>query len=222
MVGGISSILHTAINQLCGTGAGKSTCCDLLRREFGTAVMLVPEAATLLFSGGFPRHATTESTMATQRAIFHTQRALECVIASMYPGRVLLCDRGSLDGAAYWPGGEDDFLATFGSTLEAELSRYDGVLFFESAACVKQPINSSMLEGGNAHRLEEADEARALNNRLRGIWSQHPNFVEVRSTVSFLEKIEDGAKKATAMLDGIRNNQATVDGDEDEETVAKK
>ena len=38
-----------------GPGGGKTTAGDLFRREFGERVVLVPEAATLLFSGGFPR-----------------------------------------------------------------------------------------------------------------------------------------------------------------------
>lgn len=38
-----------------GPGGGKTTAGDLLRREFGARVAFVPEAATLLFSGGFPR-----------------------------------------------------------------------------------------------------------------------------------------------------------------------
>ncbi len=38
-----------------GPGGGKTTAADLLRREIGDRVIIVPEAATLLFSGGFPR-----------------------------------------------------------------------------------------------------------------------------------------------------------------------
>lgn len=38
-----------------GPGGGKTTAADLLRREFSTRVALVPETATMLFTGGFPR-----------------------------------------------------------------------------------------------------------------------------------------------------------------------
>jgi hypothetical protein len=38
------------------------------------------------------------------------QRNLEDVQAALYPERVLLCDRGTVDGAAYWPGEPHHFL----------------------------------------------------------------------------------------------------------------
>lgn len=76
-----------------------------LRREFGRSVAFVPEAATLLFSGGFPRFDNAAARCAQQHAIYHTQLALEDAIAASFPGRVLLCDRGTIDGAVYWPHG---------------------------------------------------------------------------------------------------------------------
>ena len=38
-----------------GPGGGKTTAADLYRREIGEKVVVVPEAAMILFSGGFPR-----------------------------------------------------------------------------------------------------------------------------------------------------------------------
>ena len=38
-----------------GPGGGKTTAADLMRREVGDRIVIVPEAATMLFSGGFPR-----------------------------------------------------------------------------------------------------------------------------------------------------------------------
>ena len=38
-----------------GTGGGKTTAADLFRREIGDRVVIVPEAVTILFQGGFPR-----------------------------------------------------------------------------------------------------------------------------------------------------------------------
>jgi hypothetical protein len=32
-----------------------------------------------------------------------------------------MCDRGSVDGAAYWKNGPDDFFKYFGTTLEVPL-----------------------------------------------------------------------------------------------------
>src|SRR5262249_25080846 len=37
-----------------GPGGGKTTAADMFRREMGPALVVVPEAATILFAGGFP------------------------------------------------------------------------------------------------------------------------------------------------------------------------
>lgn len=177
-----------------GPGGGKTTAADLFRRELGEEVVLVPEAATLLFSGGFPRFDEPGAVRAAQAAIFHVQRNLEDVYAARYASRILLCDRGTIDGAAYWSGDSDAFFAAQGTTLAGELSRYDAVLFFESAA-----VGGLSVEGGNPIRIESLNEAAALDERLRGLWSQHSNFYFVAHNRSFFRKITIGL----AMLEDI-------------------
>ena len=115
-----------------GPGGGKTTAADLFRREMGDRVAMVPEAATMVFSGGFPRSTLPHAVYAAQRAIYAVQRNLEDVQAALFPDRVLLCDRGTVDGAAYWPGEPHHFFDEIESTLERELARYDAVIFFEA------------------------------------------------------------------------------------------
>lgn len=170
-----------------GPGGGKTTAADLFRRELGDSVVIVPEAATILFAGGFPRARQVEAGRAVQTAIFHVQRNLEDVQSASYPDRVLLCDRGTIDGAAYWPNGEQDFFATMGTTFETELLRYDAVVFFETAA-----VAGDSIEGGNPVRNESLAEAVALDKRLRALWSRHPRFTLVPHSPSFLHKITVG------------------------------
>ncbi len=170
-----------------GPGGGKTTAADLFRREIGENVVIVPEAATILFQGGFPRSREPKALRYAQTAIFHVQRRLEDVQASLYPGRTLLCDRGTIDGAAYWPGDEHDYFAAVGSSLETELKRYDAVIFFESAA-----VGGASIEGGNPVRNETLDEAVRLDARLRALWSRHPRFILVPHNPSFFKKISFG------------------------------
>ena len=177
-----------------GPGGGKTTAADLFRREIGERVVLVPEAATMVFSGGFPRSTKPEAVHAAQRAIYHVQRNLEDVQAALFPERVLLCDRGTVDGAAYWPGDSEAFFAEIGSSLEEELGRYDAVIFFETAAAGGMGI-----EGGNPIRNESMEQAVKLDGKLRALWSQHPNFTLVPHNPSFFKKISYGL----AVLDGI-------------------
>src|SRR6187402_3279455 len=62
-----------------GPGGGKTTAADLFRRELGEQVVIVPESATILFGGGFPRSTEGAARSSAQAAIFHVQRNLEDV-----------------------------------------------------------------------------------------------------------------------------------------------
>jgi predicted ATPase len=167
-----------------GPGGGKTTTADLLRREIGERVVVVPEAATILFSGGFPRYDEADARRAVQAAIFHVQRNVEDVQSARYPDRILLCDRGTVDGGAYWPGGASHYFEAMGTTLEQELLRYDAVVFLETAA-----VAGIAIEGGNAVRSETPSQAAALDHRLRELWSLHPAFFSVPHEKSFFAKI---------------------------------
>lgn len=181
-----------------GPGGGKSTAAELFRRELGERVVVVPESATLLFSGGFPRHPTPDAHRAAQRAIFHVQRNLEDVQAAAYPTRLLLCDRGTLDGAAYWPGPPEAFFEAMGTTLAAELGRYAGVLFFETAA-----VSGMSIEGGNPTRVESDAEAARLDLALRRVWAHHPRFTFLPSERSFFAKLQRGLAALQTIAAGL-------------------
>lgn len=183
-----------------GPGGGKTTAADLFRREIGERVVIVPEAATLLFTGGFPRANTELAVHAVQRAVYHVQRNLEDTQAALFPGRILLCDRGTVDGAAYWPDEPHHFFGAVGSTMEGELARYDAVIFFETAAAGGMGI-----EGGNPMRNESIQQAVALDRKLRALWSKHPRFVVVPHNASFFKKISFGL----AVIDGIVSELVT-------------
>ena len=181
-----------------GPGGGKTTAAALYRRELGERIVVVPEAATLLFAGGFPRSPEPHARASAQRAIFHVQRNVEDVQSALYPGRILLCDRGTVDGAAYWP---DDsrpgFFEAVHSSLEAELARYDAVLFFETAA-----VGGQSIEGGNPTRVEDEAYAIVLDARLRELWSQHPHFLFVPHSDSFLGKLSLALGMLQALIAG--------------------
>jgi hypothetical protein len=178
-----------------GPGGGKTTAADMYRREIGEDVVVVPEAATLLYSGGFPRAGSSGVRRATQRAIYHVQINLEDAQFEHYQGRVLLCDRGTIDGAVYWPGETDDFFTHLGTTLEKELARYDAVIFFETAA-----VGNISIEGGNPMRIESIEEAIILDRKLKSLWSKHPRFVFVPHNSSFIKKVNSGLAELATIV----------------------
>ncbi len=161
--------------------------------------MVVPETATMLFTGGFPRLEEPEARAAIQRAIFHAQVALEDIQGAHYPGRVLLCDRGTIDGVAFWPDeAPQGFFETMQTTLEAQLGRYDAVIFLESAA-----VGDISIEGGNPVRTEDNEEARHLDMKLRDIWSGHPHFHFIPHSTSFFAKLQDGLARLQGLVDDL-------------------
>lgn len=178
-----------------GPGGGKTTAADLFRRELGERVVIVPETATVLFGGGFPRSDDPLPREGAQRAIYHVQKNLEDVQSGLFPDRILLCDRGTVDGAVYWPHGAEHFFEAMGTTLDHELGRYDAVIFFETAAA-----GGISIEGGNPVRKESKDQALELDLALRALWSQHPEYCFVAHRPSFIEKITTGLRQIQAAV----------------------
>ncbi|XAW87533.1 AAA family ATPase [Vibrio sp. CDRSL-10 TSBA] len=170
-----------------GPGGGKTTALDLFRRELGEQIVVVPEAATLLFSGGVTRCDNEQAIKMVQKTIFQLQRNLEDIHKLQYPDRLLVCDRGSLDGLAYWPNSESDFFKQVNSSFDKEIARYDAVIFFESAAASGKDISSN-----NPTRNESLAQAAKLDKKLQRIWSRHPHFYFVGSSESFVRKIMFG------------------------------
>lgn len=198
---------NTEKNNICrivltgGPGAGKTTAADLLRREIGESIIVVPEAATMLFAGGFPRTSTSFARKSTQTAIYHVQKNLEAVQASEYPDRVLLCDRGTLDSAIYWPEGPEAFFRSIESHHQKELERYDAVVFFETAA-----VGNLSIEGGNPHRTENLQQAVELDKKLQEIWSPHPNYHFISHETSFIKKMNKSLSCLQSIIEKHRKS----------------
>jgi predicted ATPase len=186
-----------------GPGGGKTTALDLFRRELGNQVSTVPEAATMLFSGGVERVDDEGVIKAQQLAIINLQKNLQDIKRKQHPDRLVICDRGTLDGLAYWPGADDEFFELIDSSKEYELSQYDAVIFFETAAKSGQGIKSN-----NPIRNESEEKAIELDKKLQTIWSAHPNYHFVESSESFIKKIMLGIltiKKVLKKLESEKN-----------------
>ena len=164
-----------------GPGAGKTAVLELARRGFCSHVRVLPEAATMLFGGGFPRIPSREGLEAAQRAIACVQREIERSIASDGQTAMALCDRGTLDGLAYWPGPEEEYFLALGSTRQQELERYAAVIHLRTPS-------SEHYDHSNPVRLETAAHAQELDARIAHAWRGHSRVHFVESQVDFMEK----------------------------------
>jgi len=173
-----------------GPGAGKSTVAARLGRELDGQVVVVPEVATHLLGGFFPRIADAEERRAVQRAIYHVQVNLESVHRGRAgQGTVLLFDRGLLDGAAYWPDGCESFFEAVCGDAAAVRAQYDAVVFLETAAAGGLSIDGNSAQGQNLARTEGQVEAVRIDALLRQVWAPHPNFRFVGYTATFEAKV---------------------------------
>jgi predicted ATPase len=166
-----------------GPGAGKTAVLEIVKRNFCEHVHVLPEAASIVFGGGFPRETTLVGRAAAQRAIRYVQRELERSAVEQRKGAVILCDRGTLDGLAYWPLDERSWFAETGTTREAELSRYTSVIHLRTP-----PIDGGY-DRKNPLRIESAVEARAIDVRIEHAWAGHPHRTFVDNTTDFMKKV---------------------------------
>lgn len=164
-----------------GPGAGKTALLELIRQSFCSHVRVLPEAASIVFGGGFPREDDETCRRAAQRAIFYVQRELEASGDSHNPA-IVLCDRGTIDGIAYWPGDPDEFWSSVGTTSETELARYDAVIHLRTPA-IEHGYNHQ-----NPLRTESAEIAAQVDTRIAQVWAAHPRRFTVDSSFDFLDK----------------------------------
>lgn len=172
-----------------GPGAGKTALLELIRQSFCSHVRVLPEAAGIVFGGGFPREADDGCRRAAQRAIFHVQRELEATVDHHNPA-IVLCDRGTLDGAAYWPGAVDEFWAGVGTQPTVEMARYDAVIH------LRTPTEALGYNHQNPLRTESAAAAAAIDARILHVWDDHPRRWLIESSPDFLDK----AARALAVI----------------------
>src|SRR5438270_12218482 len=149
-----------------GPGAGKTVISRAIAARFPDRLVLVPESATQVYARWQRRRdqLAHHERREVQRQIYTLQLRQEAELAAgQRPDQILLLDRGTLDGACYWPDGADDYWAHMNTTREAELARYDAVIWLESCAAL------GLYDGAasNACRWADAPAALAAGNLVR-------------------------------------------------------
>ena len=163
-----------------GPGAGKTAVLELVRQEFCAHVQVLPEAAGIVFGGGFPRAGSLEWRRGA------SARSSSCSVNWKAPARqrTRLSCCATVERSMGRRTGRDpkSFWDSVGTTLERELSRYDAVIH----------LRTPPIDGGYNHtnplRVESAMAAAEIDAQLLKIWDGHPRRFVVPPSPDFLEK----------------------------------
>lgn len=171
-----------------GPCAGKTSVIELIYRKYPEIFIPVPEAASILYSGGVPRLKEKNAIIHTQRSIYFLIKELEDMYEKLYPNKIQLCDRGTLDGIAYWPEDEKiSFIDSVQTTLEREFSRYDILIH------MKSPRNPEIYRLSTT-RNEDHRLAIEIDTKIEKAWEKHPKRYIMRDEEDFLNKVEKTLK----------------------------
>lgn len=170
-----------------GPGAGKTVIAREIARRLGDRIVLVPEAATQVYDMLRTRWDRLDlpGRRDVQRRIYRLQLEQEQRLASQHPDRILLLDRGTIDGAAYWPEGPEDYWRDLGTTGEIELARYDRVIWLETSAALGLYDH----DASNFCRFEDPEGAIMSGDLLKTLWSAHPDLRLVGAFHAIEDKI---------------------------------
>lgn len=170
-----------------GPGSGKTAITTALATMCPGRFVRVPEAATQVYEQLQARwdQLDVEGRRGVQRQIYALQIEQEHRLGRQHPHHALLLDRGSIDGAAYWPEGPEDYWRQMGTRWEAELARYSQVIWLESCAVLGVYDGAS----SNPRRHEDAAGAIAAGQKVHDLWQRHQRFAAVRACDTIDRKI---------------------------------
>ena len=188
-----------------GPCGGKTTALSRIQRDLshlGYRVLIVPETATSLISGGVAPW-TCGTNIDYQRCQMSLQLAKEEVFQraadTMSSSKiVIVCDRGQLDNKVYMT--DEEFAVVLGELgwNEMELREgYDAVFHLVSAA---QGAEDFYTLANNGARTETVEEAAALDDKFIEAWTGHPHFRIIDNEGDFEQKMRHLMREITYFL----------------------
>ncbi len=184
-----------------GPCAGKTTAKNYLFEklsDIGYSVIFVPEVATEIIGAGLnPRDLSKEQIFQFQDLILKTQLRFEDDVfltamnikQSGEDKKIMICDRGCMDGSAYMAREDFDHLLTKNKLDRVMVrdKRYDAIFHLVTAAEGREEFYTL---ANNAARLENAEEARDADKRTRSAWVGHPHLRVIDNSTLFDEKLK--------------------------------
>ena len=195
MAGRIVEIVLTG-----GPAGGKTTALSILSQkiaDWGFRVLLAPEVATMLISGGITDigliAASPEKFLVLERHFLAFQRALRQRYQAMASDAfgdenvVVIYDRGESDVMAYvGPDGFARLLSEAGLSTADVRDSYDGVIHLVSAAVGALEAYTT---ANNSARQETPAEAADLDKRTLAAWIGHPHLRVIDNSTDFAAKM---------------------------------
>lgn len=167
-----------------GPGAGKTAILEMAKKLLRPNSIILPEAASIIFGGGFLRLKSLSARTAAQSAIYHVQSELENLVRDENIWALAFCDRGTIDGLAYWPNEEKLFWEMSHSSLDKELKKYHAVIHLRS------PTDDLGYNHTNPLRIETALIAHQIDKKIAKVWHNHSNYHVIDSNINFLSKAQ--------------------------------
>lgn len=184
-----------------GSLSGKTRLVTELAKRYRDNCIFVPEAATYVIEGGykFLKENYPPEIWASnmQASILTSQKGVEDSLTEGAPFtkfKSIICDRGLLDGAGYHGERIEEFLRfmemTIGMNVEQAYARYDKVIMLESIANKGEDFYNTFLQT-NPSRIHSWEETLKAENKIKEIWSGHPDFVHIplQSTYEKLQQV---------------------------------
>ena len=158
-------------------------------QSLGFQIFIVPEAATLLFNGGFSYDGSSiHSELAFEGNKIKTQIALEDAFMSLAKmskkPTVIICDRGTMDSRAYIGHEKWHILLQKENWTVQQLrdQRYDAVFHLVTTAIGAENFYTN---ANNTARLEDQKEARELDLKILSAWVGHPKVFIIDNSTDF-------------------------------------
>ncbi|KAJ0404298.1 hypothetical protein P43SY_003211 [Pythium insidiosum] len=180
-----------------GPCAGKTTSLDRLStffRDRGFRVYVVPEASTLLQTGGaFFLDMQEKDHLNFQWQILKMQMTMEDSFYSLAQDSgkpcVILCDRGAMDGSAYVTAEKWEELKALHDldTVTLRDTRYIAVFHLVTAADGAEKFYSL---DNNGTRIETIEQAREIDARTCRAWTGHPKLYIFDNSTGFEGKMQ--------------------------------
>jgi len=163
--------------------------------SYGFTVFRVPEAATLIINGTLifpPNIQDYEKRLSFEASLVKTKMALEDIFYEIAKAHsqpcVILCDRGTMDTAAYLDKEDWEILLDENgwNTVTIRDRRYDAIIHMVTAAIGAE--NYYSVENNTA-RTESLNQARDLDFKVLNAWVGHPHIKIIDNSTSFKDKI---------------------------------